>query len=81
MSQDKRRIGDNQNPITDQLEQAWSIIKKDVFHPLCALQLSKETTFTNKAYWKADKASEKCLEANDLIHNCIQILKGSNDKR
>ena len=67
-----RGIGHNQNPITDQLEQAWSIIRKDVFNPICDPYLT---------FREADKASEKCLEANDLIRDCIQILKGSNDKR
>lgn len=76
-----RGIGHNQNPITEQLEEALSIINKDVFNPICALMLSKETTFTNKAFRKADKASEKCLEANDLINNCIKVMKGFNDKR
>jgi len=76
-----RGIGHNQNPVTNQLEEALSIINKDVFHPICALMLSKETTYTNKAYRKADKASEKCLEANDLINNCIQVMKGLNDKK
>ena len=67
-----RGIGDNQNPITDQLEQAWSIIRKDVFNPICDPYLT---------FQEAHKASEKCLEANDLIRDCIQVIKGSNDKR
>jgi hypothetical protein len=67
-----RGIGHNQNPITDQLEKALSIIRKDVFSPICDPDLT---------FREADKASEKCLEANDLIRHCIQILKGSNDKR
>ena len=67
-----RGIGHNQNPITEQLEKALSIIRKDVFDPICDPYLT---------FQEAHKASEKCLEANDLINNCIQVMKGSNDKR
>ena len=76
-----RGIGDNQNPITEQLEKAMSIIRKDVFNPICDLQTNGKVTFSKGAFWQADKASEKCLEANDLINNCIQVMKGLNDKR
>ena len=60
-----RGIGHNQNPITDQLEQAWSIIRKDVFNPICDPYLT---------FQEAHKASEKCLEATDLIDQCLEKM-------
>ena len=70
MSEEKRGLGDNQNPITDQLEKALSIIRKDVFNKICDPYLT---------FREADKASEKCLEANDLINNCIQVMKDDDN--
>tara|TARA_B100001964_G_scaffold38405_1_gene41716 strand:+ start:345 stop:587 length:243 start_codon:yes stop_codon:yes gene_type:complete len=79
MAKKTRGIGDNQNPITAQLEQALSIIKKDVFDKICDLQTNGKVTFSNGAFREADKASEKCLEANDLINNCIQVMKDDDN--
>ena len=63
--EETRGIGDNQFPMGDQLMQAWSIIRKDVFNKICDPYLT---------FQEADKASEKCLEATDLIDQCLEKM-------
>ena len=72
--EETRGIGDNQFPMGDQLMQAWSIIRKDVFNKIAGTQGKRIYDLNNATFNVIEDASQKCLEATDLIDQCLEKM-------